>query len=85
MDSTYAEVGTEVILLSKSTPFYNGRKAVVTQSPRLGRDGSKSRYCVVDVNSYCFHWRVEDMILASDIPLLTPEQRAELQIREEYG
>ena len=87
MDGTYAEVGVWVILgKHKGRPRswcdcmdrYVGKKAQIT---RITRCSNGRLACIV--NGYSTHpWRVEDMILASDVPLLTPEQKRQLNIEE---
>ena len=79
MDSSYAEVGTEVILISGYTNpvdwgIWVGRKARII--------GVSSRSCFVTVDGEELSWLIQKMILASDVPLLTPEQRRYLRIRE---
>ena len=70
MDSTYAEVGTEVILRQGSgfvrdmEPYLN-RKAIITRVFY-----STSNFVKVDVDDSSFLWCVNAMILASDEPLL---------------
>jgi len=95
MDSTYAEAGTKVVLgkhvfktdsrLSDNwdpqMDSFVGKMATIKEVSGIDDYG-----CVCcRVKEYGWVWRVENMILASDVPLLTPEQRAKLQIREEYG
>ena len=87
MDSTYAEVGTWVILgKHKRRPRawcdcmdrYVGKKAQITSITECSNG-----YLACIVAGYSTHpWRVEDMILASDVPLLTPEQKQQLNIKE---
>jgi hypothetical protein len=89
MDSTYAEVGTEVILGKPKTDLHGywitameahvGKRAKIqlVETHWLGY-----QICYVDVDSGVCYWRVQDMILASDVPLLTPEQRQQLNIKE---
>ena len=90
MDTSYAEKGTEVILgkhversagtnWSDTMERYVGCKTKIVHvtSP----DYSGCLCCVVECDREHF-WRVESMILASDVPLLTPEQRLQMKIRE---
>ena len=92
MDSSYAEVGTEVILgkHKRRTCFgidwcdgvmdrYVGIKTTI-RSVRMLSDGCL--VCCVNADDGGVHWRVEDMILASDVPLLTPHQKRQLNIKE---
>ena len=91
MDESYAEVGVSVILgIHKRETVYGtdwdsamdkyiGREAVIRRT-RYIADGCLA--CYVDVDGGEFYWRVEDMILASDVPLLTPEQKAKLGIQD---
>ena len=79
MDSSYAEVGTEVILLSGYTNpidwgFWVGQKARIISV--------SSRWCFVTVDGEVLSWLIQKMILASDVPLLTPEQKKELRIQD---
>ncbi len=91
MDESYAERGTEVILgrHKRETVFgtdfcspemdpYVGRAAIIKESFLCG-DGCLC--CYVDIDDGVYYWRVEDMILASDVPLLTPEQKIKLGIK----
>ena len=90
MDSTYAEVGTHVILrkhkrltnygldwIDGSMDKYVGQEAVI-RDVFQANDGCC--VCYVDIDQGYHYWRVEDMILATDVPLLTPRQMAELGI-----
>jgi hypothetical protein len=82
MDSSYAEVGTEVILISAYTNpvdwgIWVGQKARIIRPDR----GSPTRR-VVTVDGEELSWLIQNMILASDVPLLTPERRRYLRIRE---
>ena len=93
MDESYAEVGAEVIL-GKHTrdpvgcginwnPYkdkYVGKKTVITKV--RSRDLSGCLVCSVQCDNESWAWRVENMILASDVPLLTQEQRAKLRIQD---
>ena len=89
MDSSYAEVGTEVILGRPKTDFrgywitemedHVGKRAKI-QTTNIHRSGYD--VCYVDVDGGLCYWRVQDMILASDVPLLTPEQKRQLNIKE---
>jgi len=91
MDTSYAEKGTEVILgkhvrrsagpnWSEEMERYVGCKTKIVQvtSP----DYSGCLCCVVECDSGEYSWRVENMILASDVPLLTPEQKSKLRIQD---
>jgi hypothetical protein len=95
MDETYAEVGTKVVL-GKHIPkpylvnpgLMNANWCshmdtlvgkIATITGKSGKDGSGCLLCCVKENNW--FWRVENMILASDIPLLTPEQKIKLRIR----
>ena len=90
MDTSYAEKGTEVILgkhversagtnWSDTMDLYVGCKTTIVRVTSL--DCSGCLCCVVECDSLHW-WRVESMILASDVPLLTPEQRLQMKIRE---
>ena len=97
MDNTYAEVGTKVVLvrhvtkprLSAGTSGFSdnwnsgmdrfiGTTATIVRA--FGKDSCGCLLCNVKENGW--YWRVESMILASDVPLLTPEQRARLGIQD---
>ena len=92
MDESYAEVGTKVILgkhrhTSRSwwcemcMARYIGREAII-KNIRTASD--KCVVCKVTINGdeVPHLWRAEDMILASDVPLLTPEQKTKLGIKD---
>ena len=92
MEDVYAEIGTEVILgrhtrtgtcctnWYSQQELYVGRKARITRI--CGCDCIRALCCKVDVDDGVFPWRVENMILASDIPLLTSEQKAKMGIQD---
>ncbi len=90
MDETYAEIGTEVILgrhtqdnryvgleWDPNMERFVGRKTTITAFKR-GRVPA----CYVACDGGDFYWRIQDMILASDVPLLTPEERVRRKIRD---
>ena len=91
MDDTYAEIGTEVILgkhkretvcgLRWCNDCMNpliGKKTKITQTYR-DDDGLLVCFVMGGVGPHA--WRAEDMILASDVPLLTPKQKRQLGIK----
>jgi hypothetical protein len=91
MDESYAEVGTWVILGRHKRSVrgfgtywdsrmnqYVGRK---TKIKHVCAFDDKIVLCQVACDNGHFLWRAEDMILASDVPLLTTEQKAKLGIR----
>ena len=91
MDASYAEIGTWVILgkhkredrylgLSWHPDMekYVGKKTIIKAV--FMRTGGIV-ICFVACDRGRFAWRAEDMILASDVPLLTPEQKAQLRIK----
>ncbi len=91
MDDTYAEVGVEVILgehvprsrganWNPGQELYVGRKTKITRV--CGTDYSGCLCCYVECDFGHNDWRVENMILASDVPLLTPEDRVRRKIRD---
>ena len=91
MDESYAEIGTEVILGKHIerragynwVPEMDLYVGLRTQIARIsGRDTSGCLVCRVQCDCRFWPWRVESMILASDVPLLTPEQRLQMKIRE---
>ena len=80
MDPVYAEVGAEVVvgfhrqeLYTTARPAYVGRKTTITRKHRY------ANACEVDADEGYNFWPIQDMILASDIPLLTSEQRARIK------
>jgi hypothetical protein len=82
MDSSYAEPGTCVILLSRfpnpaDWGTWVGRKARIIRPMQL----SPSK-CIVIVDDQEMSWKIQNMILASDVPLLTPEQKRYLRIQD---
>lgn len=90
MEVIYAEPGTEVILGRHTQDNryaglewvyemerFVGRKTKITALKR-GRIPS----CYVECDGGEFYWRIGDMILASDVPLLTPEERVRRKITD---
>ena len=81
MDATYAEVGAEVVICfhrSERYPQYTQRyvckKTFITMaSPTTGV------VCKVQIDNGYYWWPIQDMILASDIDLLTPEQKSRIR------
>jgi hypothetical protein len=73
MDDTYAEVGTEVIIwkpLITSKAHYKGHRGVIVTCHRI----SGSWACAISgVRGWL--WFPEELILATDEPLLRPEQK----------
>lgn len=95
MDESYAEIGTKVVLGRHVTKqLLSSRGTSNNWSNRMdefvgmvttitwvwSKDGCGCLLCKVEGNDW--YWRVENMILASDIPLLTDEQRARLGIQD---
>lgn len=91
MDNTYAEVGTEVVLgkhvcrsrgehWRSEKDQYVGKRTTITYV--TGLDFSGCLCCAVSCDNSRWDWRVESMILASDVPLLTPEQKAKMRIQD---
>lgn len=89
MDETYAEVGVKVVLgrHTSTDGSYRGLNWNSDMDLCVGKiatiksvEGNDSYGCLVCVKEYGWSWRVQNMILASDIPLLTPEQKEKLQI-----
>ena len=67
MDSSYAEVGTEVILRKgkswvQGMEKFTGQKAIITQCWH--------EYCRVNIDNGNYWWCIQAMYLASDEPLL---------------
>ena len=77
MDSTYMEVGTEVIVwkpLVTSKAHYKGHRGVIVERYREGTPWSPSWSCVISgVRGWL--WFPEELILATDEALLRPEQK----------
>ena len=81
MDSSYAEVGAEVILLDPNRIYQSpmvGQKATINSYPFVF---SGNLVCSVACNKRSFWWRIQDMILASDVSLLTEQQKTQLKIK----
>ena len=81
MDESYAEVGAEVILTDPDgyqRGTFIGKKSKVVGAP-ITRQGTVM--CVVCYSHSMFYWPVHKMILASDVTLLTPEQKRQMGIR----
>ena len=85
MDETYAEIGTEVILCKhkrRISPIgYSWCDGCMKTKITEVFQRSGVLVCLVE-NGTHHYWRVEDMILASDVTLLTPKQKRQLNIRE---
>ena len=89
MDASYAEIGTWVIL-GKHKRFvgWDGFSWNPDMEKYVGQK-TTIKHVYHDVITVCqvacdrgwYYWRVEDMILASDVPLLTPEQKEKLRIK----
>lgn len=87
MDETYAEVGTRVVL-GRHTTVRGGRNWHSSMDCFVGKitaitciEGNDVNGCLVcSVKGNNWNWRVQNMILASDIPLLTSEQKEKLNI-----
>ena len=77
MDSTYAEVGLEVILWKNNPHLWNSYRDVYlgkkTSITRLADDHS---CCMVSCDSGQFIWQTSEMILATDAALLRESDRA---------
>ncbi len=83
MDSTYAEVGTEVILRQgvEFGPFMSeflNKKAIITWVY------PNRRFVRVDIDGGVYAWCVRAMILATDEPLLRVETRDLISALQEY-
>lgn len=87
MDSSYAEVGTEVVIgFGDWCPDYDnigpmrdllGTKTTITRVRSF--NAVRNPWCHVAADDGRWWWPVCDMILASDIDLLTPEQRVKIR------
>ena len=77
MDASYAEAGTEVVICfhrpSVTRQDYCSRRTTIIQ---VADDGDA---CRVAADTGYYWWAVSNMILASDIDLLTPEQRVKIR------
>ncbi len=90
MEDVYAKLGTEVILgrhtrngrygleWEYAMERYVGRKTRITNSRTFS---DKMVLCRVECDNGRFLWRAEDMILASDVPLLTEAEKTRRKIR----
>lgn len=91
MDESYAEVGAWVILgrhkryvqwvgtyWDSRMDQYVGRK---TKIKHVCAFSDKIVLCSVACDNGHFLWRAEDMILASDVPLLTEAEKTRRKIR----
>jgi hypothetical protein len=79
MDATYAEDGAKVILCKFQGPEWaEGMEKYVGKTVIINGTGFWHKYVMIE--GYC--WRIQSMILASDAPLLTPKQRAEMRIQD---
>ena len=77
MDGTYMEEGTEVVLRPRDDWWhpkytYKGKVGIISF---VLQDK-----CTVTCDAGCYWWFPSEMILASDVPLLTPEQKQKLGI-----
>ena len=87
MDATYAEVGTEVVIgFGDWCPDYNRypsmRALLGTQTVIIEVDlefSVECPWCRVKADGGKWWWPVCDMILASDIDLLAPEQKSRIR------
>ena len=85
MDESYAEVGTEVILgkhihipgggsnWNEEKEAYVGMKTTIIRIK--SRDYADCLCCAVACDKGIWSWRVKNMILASDVPLLTIDEK----------
>jgi len=77
MDTSYAEVGAEVVIglnyLSDAQSVAAARKYFGKKTVIIGVAGD---CCQVQIDGGHYFWPIQDMILASDIDLLQPEQKA---------
>ena len=80
MDASYAEVGTEVVIAFHRSELYRyyGQRYVCRKAT-ITRKHATVDSCQVDADPDGSWWPIEDMILASDIDLLMPEQRARIR------
>jgi len=83
MDPTYAEVGTEVVVGFTQNHYYScfvrDSLPIKTTITQVHAEGG---WCRVKADGSKYWWPVDDMILASDISLLLPEQKS--RINEDY-
>ena len=79
MDATYAVYGTKVVVGFHRPERYDERvNQYVCRITHVIRADDENR-CHVFIDNGFHRWPIQDMILASDIPLLTPEQRARIK------
>ena len=81
MDTSYAEVGTEIVICFhrperyvQEVQKYVCKKTVITEVVN-----EPPAVCHVKIDGGFYWWPIDDMILASDIDLLTPEQRERIR------
>ena len=82
MDNTYVEMGAQVILwgtdstVSSFHAQYVGKKAIVDSHAFIY---NYHWICGVRCGGRRFYWKVQDLILVSDVPLIPLQQRARLK------
>ena len=85
MDATYTAVGTEVVIgfgarytYLPEVRRYLCRRGLITEAKRGTNGEGVTAWARVDISGTLW-WPVDDMILASDIDLLSPEQKARIK------
>ena len=84
MDDTYAEVGTEVVICFYRPPIdptfqiYHRKRTTIIEV-RHSQVSCRFSQCRVAADRGQNWWSISNMILASDIDLLLPEQKALIQ------
>lgn len=91
MDTTYAEIDTEVILLpfigslaAETQPCFTWSKTCEWTKAKINDDVSYDMIlgwaCRVEMKPQVVaYWPIQYMILSSDAPLLTPEQKGKIK------
>ena len=85
MDATYTAVGTEVVIgfgarytYLLEVQRYLCRRGLITEAKQGTNGSGVTAWARVDISDTLW-WPVDDMILASDIDLLTPEQKSRIR------
>jgi hypothetical protein len=80
MDLSYAEVGTEVVVaFHRSEQYIWYPQSFVCRKATITHRDLHNKMCRVRGDHDGYWWPVRDMILVSDIDLLTPEQRVRIK------
>jgi hypothetical protein len=79
MDISYAEVGTEVVIAFHRQEQYHSVQRYIGRKTFITKVDIFSKTCKTNIDGEFYWWPVRDMILASDIDLLTPEQKLKIK------